>query len=97
MAISLLLIGEVEFKSGDPIGLDHDYSVTGIASGAPMENGIVSSKDRGNSSLNSSDSTVMAEQVSITAEGTSTSAFGDEPTYDEETCSGIQTGVEPHV
>jgi hypothetical protein len=43
------------------------------------ENSIVSNKPQDDDSLELSDSTVMAERASITADNTSTSAFGDEP------------------
>jgi hypothetical protein len=45
-----------------------------------------------NNSLGLSDSMVSAEQASITAEGTSTSALGDEPTYDEQVREDIEGG-----
>lgn len=43
----------------------------------------MSNKSQDNNSLGLSDSKVMAEQASNTTESTSTSALGDEPTYDE--------------
>lgn len=49
-----------------------------------MNGNIVSDKVQNNDSFGLSDSTVMAEQASITAEGTSTSALGDEPAYNEQ-------------
>jgi hypothetical protein len=52
----------------------------------------MSKKISDNNSLGLSDSVVMAEQVSITAEDTSTSALGDEPTYDEQVCEDIEGG-----
>ena len=48
------------------------------------ESSIVSNKPKDDDSLELSDSTVMAERASITADNTSTSALGDEPTYDEQ-------------
>ena len=57
-----------------------------------MENSVVGNKTQDNNSLGLSDSMVMAEQASITAEGTSTSALGDEPTYDEQVREDIEGG-----
>jgi hypothetical protein len=54
------------------------------------ENRIVSNKRRDDDSLELSDSTVMAERASITADNTSTSALGDEPTYDEQVREDIE-------
>jgi hypothetical protein len=52
----------------------------------------MSNKAQDNDSLGLSDSTVMAEQASITAEDTSTSALGDEPTYDGPVREDIERG-----
>ena len=73
-----------------PIGLDP--SGTGIANGSPMENCVVSNKTQDNNSLGLSESNVMADHASVTAEGTSTSTLGDEPTYDEEVREDIEDG-----
>ena len=57
----------------------------------------MSNKPQYGDSLALSDSTVMAERASITADNTSTSAVGDEPTYDaqvrEDTASGDPSQV----
>ena len=58
-----------------------------------MENSVVSNKTHDNNSLGLSDSKVMAEQASITAEGTSTSALGDEPTYDEQVREDLEASI----
>ena len=73
-----------------PIGLDP--SGTGIANGSPTEKRVVSNETQDNNSFGLSESNVMAEQASVTAEGTSTSALGDEPTYDEQVREDIEDG-----
>jgi hypothetical protein len=52
----------------------------------------VNNKAEDNNRLESSNSTVKAEHVSTTAAGTSTSALGDEPTYDEQGREDIECG-----
>jgi hypothetical protein len=54
------------------------------------ENSIVSNKPQDDDRLELSDSVVMAERASITADHTSTSALGDEPTYDEQVHEDIE-------
>ena len=61
------------------------------------ENSIVSNKTQYGDSLELSDSTVMAERASITADNTSTSALGDEPTYDEQVRENIEAGDSSQV
>ena len=61
------------------------------------ENSIVSNKPQDDDSLELSDSTVMAERASITADNTSTSALGDEPTYDEQVREDIEAGDSSQV
>ena len=61
------------------------------------ENSIVSHKTQYGDSLELSDSTVMAERASITADNTSTSALGDEPTYDEQVRENIEAGDSSQV
>ena len=52
----------------------------------------MSNKTQDNNSSGQTDSKLMAEQASITVEGTSTSALGDEPTYAEQVRDDIEGG-----
>ena len=61
------------------------------------KNRIASNKRRDDDSLELSDSMVMAERASITADNTSTSALGDEPTYDEQVREDIEAGDSSQV
>jgi hypothetical protein len=63
-----------------------------LSTGRPKENRIVSNKPEADNNSEQDDSTVMAEQASITAERTSTSVLGDEPTYDQQVREDIEGG-----
>ena len=86
---ALMGCGRIQIERSDRASITVPLQLEPQAA-APMENSIVSKKARDNNSLDLSDSTVIAEQASVTAEGTSTSALGDEPTYDEQVCEDIE-------